>query len=376
MALRLLFLIPFLLSSLVASAQESLSKVAQISVLTCSEGPELHAAFGHSAIHVYDPGKGIDEVYNYGTFDFGAPNFYVNFIKGKLDYFLSVTDYQTFSAYYAYVGREVVRQTLNLNQEQKEEMYRLLVENERPENRYYRYDFLKENCATKIPELLEQSLGESFKMSTVYDGQNLTYRSTLHEHLPLYSWNRFGIDIVLGARVDQTLTTSALVYLPNYLRSILKTSTAETQSLVRNSSIEIAKKLPEAKHSFWTSPRLILIVLALYALLSLWMGKSKGVFNLVDHMLLLLGGIAGLLLTFLNFFSEHYATVYNFSIFWANPLLLAAAVLKSKTLFQSVCLFSLLFILVGLLGIQYISIEMVLSSVLVITLSLKQTQKL
>ena len=359
-----------------APAQESLSKVAQISVLTCSEGPELHAAFGHSAIHVYDPGKGIDEVYNFGTFDFGAPNFYVNFIKGKLDYFLSVTDYQTFSAYYAYVGREVVRQTLNLNHEQKEEMYRLLVENERPDNRYYRYDFLKENCATKIPELLAQSLGESFAMSTVYDGQNLTYRSTLHEHLPLYSWNRFGIDIVLGARVDQTLTTSALIYLPNYLKSILKTSTSASQPLVRNTRIEIAKKLPEVKPSFWSSPRFILIVLVLYALLSLWMGKAKGIFNLVDRMLLLLVGSAGILLTFLNFFSEHYATVYNFSLFWANPLVLAAVALKNKTLFQSVCLFSLLFILVGLFGIQYLSLEMALAAVLVITLSLKQTQKL
>ena len=376
MALRLLFLITSFLSFLVAPAQESLSKVAQISVLTCREGPELHAAFGHSAIHVYDPGKGIDEVYNFGTFDFGAPNFYVNFIKGKLDYFLSVTDYQTFSAYYAYVGREVVRQTLNLNHEQKEEMYRLLVENERPDNRYYRYDFLKENCATKIPELLAQSLGESFAMSTVYDGQNLTYRSTLHEHLPLYSWNRFGIDIVLGARVDQTLTTSALIYLPNYLKSILKTSTSASQPLVRNTRIEIAKKLPEVKPSFWSSPRFILIVLVLYALLSLWMGKAKGIFNLVDRMLLLLVGSAGILLTFLNFFSEHYATVYNFSLFWANPLVLAAVALKNKTLFQSVCLFSLLFILVGLFGIQYLSLEMALAAVLVITLSLKQTQKL
>lgn len=359
-----------------APAQESLSRVAQISVLTCSEGPELHAAFGHSAIHVYDQGKGIDEVYNYGTFDFGAPNFYVNFVKGKLDYYLSVTDYPTFSAYYAYVGREVVRQTLNLNQEQKEEMYRLLVENNRPENRHYRYDFLKENCATKIPELLEQSLGESYKMSTVYDGQNLTYRGTLHEHLPLYSWNRFGIDIVLGARVDQTLTTSALIYLPNYLKSILSTSTAESKPLVHNTHIEIAKKLPKAIHSFWTSPRFILIVLLLYALFSLWMGKAKGVFNLFDHLLLLLTGVAGLLLTFLNFFSEHFATVYNFSLFWANPLLLAATVLKSKTLFQSVCLFSILFIFVGLFGIQYISIEMALAAVLVITLCLKQAQKL
>ncbi|MGA0384103.1 MAG: DUF4105 domain-containing protein [Flavobacteriaceae bacterium] len=376
MALRLLFLSISLVSTLVASAQESLSKVAQISVLTCSEGPELHAAFGHNAIHVYDPGKGIDEVYNYGTFDFGAPNFYVNFVKGKLDYFLSVTDYKTFSAYYAYVGREVVRQTLNLTQDQKEEIYRLLVENEQPENRHYRYDFLKENCATKIPELLAQSLGEDFKMSTVYDGHDLTYRSTLHEHLSLYSWNRFGIDIVLGARVDQTLNTSSLVYLPKYLKSILNTSTSDSRPLVQNTHIELKKNLPQATPAFWTSPRFVLLVLMIYALLSLWLGKAKGVFKLLDHTILLLAGVAGVLLTFLNFFAEHYATAYNFSLFWANPLLLAAITLRSKTLFQSVSLLSLLFILIGFLGIQYLSIEMAFAALLIVALSLKQTQKL
>jgi len=376
MALRLLFLSISLVSTLVASAQESLSKVAQISVLTCSEGPELHAAFGHNAIHVYDPGKGIDEVYNYGTFDFGAPNFYVNFVKGKLDYFLSVTDYKTFSAYYAYVGREVVRQTLNLTQEQKEELYRLLVENEQPENRYYRYDFLKENCATKIPELLAQSLGENFKMSTVYDGHDLTYRSTLHEHLPLYSWNRFGIDIVLGARVDQTLNTSSLVYLPKYLKSILNTSTSDSRPLVQNTRIDLKKNLPQATPSFWTSPRFVLLVLMIYSLLSLWLGKAKGVFKLLDHTILLFAGVAGVLLTFLNFFAEHYATAYNFSLFWANPLLLAAITFRSKTLFQSVSLLSLLFILIGFLGIQYLSIEMAFAALLIVALSLKQIQKL
>ena len=55
----------------------TLSNQAEISILTCSPGTELYSLFGHTAIRVYDPIKRIDEVFNYGTFDFQTPYFYL-----------------------------------------------------------------------------------------------------------------------------------------------------------------------------------------------------------------------------------------------------------------------------------------------------------
>ncbi len=65
-----------------------LSPEAEVSVITCGPGKnELYASFGHSAFRVPDIANKIDRVYNYGTFDFNTPNFYMKFARAN--YFTS-----------------------------------------------------------------------------------------------------------------------------------------------------------------------------------------------------------------------------------------------------------------------------------------------
>lgn len=366
-ALGLLFLYP-----LVGRAQIELSSAAKISVLTCSEGPELHAAFGHSALRVFDPGNGIDQVYNFGTFDFDAPNFYLNFVKGKLDYFVSISSYNAFSGYYKYVGRSVVSQELILSTTQKQQIFNTLVFNAKPENKYYRYDFLTENCATKIPEILMVSLGDSLLIGSLYDSQDLTYRSTIHEHLSRFSWERFGIDLVLGARVDQPIKGAALAYLPVYLKELLAQSSFYGQPIVRETRLETPKAYELQEASFIYSPLLVVSLILFYAIVSLWLGKTKQGYAFFDQLILLIMGSVGMLLTFLNFFAEHYATALNFSIFWANPLLIIALFFRSKTLLQAVAMLSILIIPLALFGVQYFSVEIMLCALLTVLLTIKR----
>lgn len=366
-ALGLLFLYP-----LVGRAQIELSSAAKISVLTCSEGPELHAAFGHSALRVFDPGNGIDQVYNFGTFDFDAPNFYLNFVKGKLDYFVSISSYNAFSGYYKYVGRSVVSQELILSTTQKQQIFNTLVFNAKPENKYYRYDFLTENCATKIPEILMVSLGDSLVIGSLYDSQDLTYRSTIHEHLSRFSWERFGIDLVLGARVDQPIKGAALAYLPVYLKELLAQSSFYGQPIVRETRLETPKAYELQEASFIYSPLLVVSLILFYAIVSLWLGKTKQGYAFFDQLILLIMGSVGMLLTFLNFFAEHYATALNFSIFWANPLLIIALLFRSKTLLQAVAILSILIIPLALFGVQYFSVEIMLCALLTVLLTIKR----
>ncbi|MBT8320736.1 MAG: DUF4105 domain-containing protein, partial [Eudoraea sp.] len=140
-----------------------LSESAQISVLTCGSGQELYTAFGHSAFRVQDPVKDIDVVYNYGTFDFQAPNFYTNFAKGKLIYTLSRQRFENFLYDYELEKRWVKEQILDLDQDQKNDLIIFLENNYRPENRDYRYDFLFDNCSTKMPDILGQILENQIK---------------------------------------------------------------------------------------------------------------------------------------------------------------------------------------------------------------------
>ena len=71
---------------------ESLSPSAEFSLITVSPGDELYNCFGHSAFLLQDSTNKIFRMYNYGTFDFGDPNFYWNFVRGKLKYMLAVED--------------------------------------------------------------------------------------------------------------------------------------------------------------------------------------------------------------------------------------------------------------------------------------------
>ena len=130
MKLRSILLFLFPLFCITAVAQTDSSHL-RISLLTCSPGPELYSTFGHTAIRVTDSTRGIDMVYNYGTFDDRDPNFYVKFTKGIMVYALSNYSYQDFLQEYAYEKRYVIEQELSLNGGEKQKLYAALQENRR-----------------------------------------------------------------------------------------------------------------------------------------------------------------------------------------------------------------------------------------------------
>ena len=130
----------------------------RISLLTCASGEEIYSLFGHTAIRYENYTRGIDAVFNYGIFNFNAPNFILRFALGETDYQLGVTDYERFAAEYYYLERDVWQQELNLTVQEKGKLVMLLEENYRPENRIYRYNFFYDNCATRPRDLIEKSI--------------------------------------------------------------------------------------------------------------------------------------------------------------------------------------------------------------------------
>src|SRR3954453_17973897 len=90
-----------------AQAQDSSSCHVRVSLLTCASGQELYSTFGHTAIRITDSVRRTDIVYNYGTFDFDDPAFYTKFVRGKLDYFLSVASFPDFMYEYEEEQRSV-----------------------------------------------------------------------------------------------------------------------------------------------------------------------------------------------------------------------------------------------------------------------------
>ena len=314
--------------------QMELSALSKVSLLTVGTADELHSKFGHSAIRIVDPTIGMDLVYNYGMFDFDDPNFYVKFTRGKLDYRIAKETYPHFIRTYEYENRWVKEQVLNLSDTDKKALFLFLENNLLPENRYYKYDFLFDNCATRIPDALQKAAGNKLVYGEDHLKEHYTFRELIHQNLEVNSWSNFGIDLALGSVIDKEATAYQHMFLPLYVFEQLKNTTLDNKPLV-NSERELLAERPVAKNSnFFTAPLFWLSVILLVVIVVTYLGyKNQRRNRWLDFILFFATGIAGTLILFLWFGTDHQATKINFNALWAfAPNLVVAFVLLKKQL--------------------------------------------
>ena len=214
--MRLLFLTLFSLCSLTSQAI-TLSGTARISLMTVAPGAELYSTFGHSALRVFDPERGLDKIYNYGTFDFDQPNFYLNFVRGRLLYSLATESFRSFEYGNRLEQRQMKEQVLALRPDQKQRLFDLLEENATPANRDYLYDFFYDNCATRIRDVLQKATSDSLQWERNQLPEGTTLRDLLGFYLTEHPWTQYGINLVLGKPTDRLADTYSSMFLPDYL---------------------------------------------------------------------------------------------------------------------------------------------------------------
>jgi len=194
----------------------ALSDSARISLLTCSPGQELYSCFGHSGIRVTDYKQGFDLVFNYGTFDFDQPNFYINFVRGHMIYMLGLDRFEDFRMQYVYEQRNIYEQELHLSDDDKARVFDFLVNNAKDENRNYRYDFLFDNCATRIRDVFQKNVnGIKFDYSSFKEQKS--FRDLINDYSENALWSQFGMNLLIGLPVDRQATPAQMCFLPDYL---------------------------------------------------------------------------------------------------------------------------------------------------------------
>lgn len=300
----------------------TLSKDAEISMLTCSPGSELYSLFGHTAIRVHDPVADYDVVFNYGTFDFQTPHFYLKYAQGLLPYQLTQTSFRNFMYAYQMEERSVYAQTLRLDSLQKQQLFNLLQENYRPENRSYLYNFLFDNCTTRSRDILLKSVPGEVNWQTM--DMNKNFWNLLDEYLQTSPWVQWGIHTILGQRGNRKATTFQYMFLPDYLMYGLDSVYYNNQRLAEN--IKILYQAPEQQiHNPWyKGPAFIFALGVILIIFLLYKSKSLLFLNLTTSVLFLFTGILGCLIVFLGGFTAHPITAPNWNILWANPLNLIA----------------------------------------------------
>jgi len=330
---KIILLLSLVFSTFGFSQEMLLSPLSKISLLTVGTGNDLYSKFGHSAFRIQDPNIGLDRIYDYGGFDFDPPIFYVKFARGKLNYRMSGYKTDSFIKAYRRENRWVKEQILNLTQEERNEIFAFLQNNYREENRYYLYDFLFDNCATKIPEVLRKELGNKLSFKYPHIKEPFTFRQLIHQSLDENAWATFGIDLALGSIIDRKATPWEHQFLPLYVKMQMSNTSINAEPFVTKEEMLVEEKLVEKGNTFLLTP-LFWIVLLLIAVVGItYLDQKKNQRSKwLDFTLFFLTGLAGLLIFFLWFMTDHVFTKNNFNLLWAFPLnlILAFMLVKSK----------------------------------------------
>ncbi|MEM9866586.1 MAG: DUF4105 domain-containing protein [Bacteroidota bacterium] len=305
-----------------------LTENSQISLLTCATGDELYYAFGHSAIRVQDPILKIDVVYNYGTFDFDRPNFYLNFVKGKMIYSLSRRSFDTFLFEYELEKRWVKEQILDLTFEEKNKLLLFLETNYLPENRDYLYDPLFNNCSSITGDILKGQFGDKLVFDASHLEKQFTFRQLVRQYLNINSWSAFGIDLAFGSVVDREATVREHMFLPYYAMNQLKNTVKDGKPLLKRERYVLDYAERERTSFFPLSPLFFFILFLVFvAIITHLDFKHKTRSRWLDFSLFFISGMVGVALLLLWLATDHTSTPYNYNILWAFPLNILVAFL-------------------------------------------------
>lgn len=306
-----------------SNAQHVLSEEAEVSVLTIGPGTSLNDAFGHSGFRIKDRIKGTDVVFNYGVYDFEADNFYLKFAQGKLDYLIGLNYYEDFFEDYISQNRTIEEQILNLSASEKQALFDYLINNMKPENRRYLYEFFYDNCATRIKDVLQNVTNNSIIFHEPDGFEQKTFRALIHENLNRNSWGSFGIDLALGSVIDKKATLEQHMFLPKNIHTFFEQATlgnSDKKLVVKSNVLYKKREIPQPTN-FLTSPLMVFGMLGLLIVFITYSDFKKNKQTIwLDILLFSITGLIGILILLLWFATDHTGTNQNYNLLWACAL--------------------------------------------------------
>lgn len=296
-----------------------------VSLVTCAPGPDVYELCGHAALRIRN--DRMDSVWNYGIFDFDSPNFVYRFCKGETDYMVRGYNFSRFMPVYVNRGSRVTEQVLNLTQDEARRLRQILQREALPENCVYRYNYVRDNCATRPWRRVTEATMRpvEFPDTLLFP----TYRDEMRFFHRNYPWYQFGIDLALGGGLDYPLDRDEDIFAPPVLEWKLSRAIIGNERLVKETNVIFPgfydATLPPTPWILTPmAVGLAMLLLSIGTLIALWRYGKYWRWWISAYFAV--AAVAGCILTFLVFCSEHEATSPNWLPVWLNPLQFIPAV--------------------------------------------------
>jgi hypothetical protein len=307
--------------------------------MTMGPGAQVWERFGHNAIWIHDPATEPDTTYNYGLFDFQQENFLLRFIRGQMWYWMAGIPAGPYVRSYVRDNRSVWLQELNLPPRARLELREFLRWNERPENRFYHYDYYDDNCSTRVRDAIDRVIGGAIRArtDTVPTGKTYrfhTQRLTANDP-PIFT----GLLLALGPGVDRPISAWEEMFLPLALRDHIRGVTIPgpgggPMPLVagERTLFESTATPPPDAPPLWLRWYLLLggAVGAVVFALGRTARRSRAgrlMFGTVSVLWGVVAGLGGIVLAGLWAFTDHAMAYRNENLLQVNPLVLGLAIL-------------------------------------------------
>jgi hypothetical protein len=313
-----------------------LSDPFTLKIAVIGPGDELYFWWGHIGLVVENSESGQTLFYDWGVFSFDNENFFLNFAFGRLLYSCMVTTAERNLYVYRNTNRDITLYTLDLPLEEKIEIIRFAENNVLPENRDYYYHHFRDNCATRIVEILDMALDGQLRVEFGTAPGRYTLRQHVRRHTwfnPFFDWM---LNFLMGQDIDRPITVWDEMFLPSEIAMRISDfrytdSGGNVRPLV--SSVETVNTsvgrpgVLDVPRNPWPEALLVSFLFSQFlVVLYLFLRGSKAfkiTIGIIQSILGLFFGIAGSVLFFMTFFTDHDYTYHNINILFVNPLFLA-----------------------------------------------------
>lgn len=297
-------------------------------LVTFGPGEVYWERFGHNAIWLREPAAGIDHTFNFGYFDFGQEDFILRFARGRMLYFSVAQPAAREFEFYRQQGRSIRLQKLDLNPSQYVRLRDYLLNEIKPENREYRYDYYLNNCSTRVRDTLDIALDGALAAGSENVAASLNFRDQTRRLTQLQYWYYLGLELGLGYPVDRSVSRWDEMFIPMVVAAEIAAMTVPGgeagQPLVLNDMLLFTSSLPAppaTPGNIWYRYLLLGLLVTAVAWLSGRLMPPVWLAGLC-HAWLLIGATGGWTLAYLWFFTDHTVAGFNANLLLFNPLVL------------------------------------------------------